>query len=175
MILNEIKLFCTDIDGVWTDGSMYYSERGDEIKKFHTYDSAGVILLNEIGIKTVIITGENTDIVKRRADKLGIKHTYQGISDKLSLCKKLCEKEKITLSNIAYIGDDLNDLSLLKNVGLSACPDNAPFYIKDNVDWVIPISGGSGAFRFFVEKYMKSIGKLEFLIDKISKNNISKR
>ena len=171
MILNDIKLFCTDIDGVWTDGSMYYSEKGDELKKFHTYDSAGVLFLKEIGIETVVITSENTEMVKRRADKLGIKHIFQGVSNKLSLCSQLCKKNKLNLSNIAFIGDDLNDLSLLNKVGLSACPDNAPSYIKSIVDWVIPINGGSGAYRFFVEKYLKELGKLDYVIEKISNRN----
>ena len=130
MILSEIKLFCTDIDGVWTDGSMYYSEKGDELKKFHTYDSAGVLFLRELGIKTAIITSEKTQIVKRRADKLGIKNVFQGVSNKLSVCEQLCLKNNLNFSNIAYIGDDLNDMSLLKKVGLSACPNNAPPYIK---------------------------------------------
>lgn len=173
MILSDIKLFCTDIDGVWTDGSMYYSEKGDEIKKFHTYDSAGVLFLNELDIKSVIITSENTDMVKRRADKLGIKNVFQGVSNKLSVCKQLCLKNKLNLSNIAYIGDDLNDMSLLKEVGLSACPNNAPIYIKNIVDWVLPINGGFGAYRFFVEKYLKEIGKLDYVVEKISNKNNS--
>ena len=99
MILSDIN-FCTDIDGVWTDGSMYYSEKGDEIKKFHTYDSAGVLFLNELDIKLVIITSENTDMVKKRADKLGIKNVFQGGLDKLSVCKQLCVKNNLNLSNI---------------------------------------------------------------------------
>lgn len=174
MILSEIKLFCTDIDGVWTDGSMYYSEKGDELKKFHTYDSAGVLFLSELGIETAIITSEKTQIVKRRADKLGIKNIFQGVSNKLSVCKQLCLKNNLNLSNIAYIGDDLNDISLLKKVGLSACPNNAPLYIKNIVDWVIPVSGGFGAYRFFIERYLTEIEKLDYVIEKISNKNNSK-
>lgn len=162
MNLSKIQVFCTDIDGVWTDGSMYYTEKGDEIKKFHTYDSAGVFLLKKIGIPTVIITSENTKIVKRRAEKLKIKYVRQGIKDKLKECKKICEEFNINLENVAYIGDDLNDLALLNKVGLSAAPLNAPDYIQSKVDWVIPIFGGEGAYRGFAEKFLEEMGQLDF-------------
>jgi len=166
MNLNEIKIFCSDIDGVWTDGSMYYSEKGDEMKKFHTYDSAGVLFLKKTGIETAIITQENTKIVKRRCDKLNITKLYQGITNKVVVCEKICAEKSIDFNEVAYIGDDINDIALIKKVGLSACPNSAPQYVQELVDWIIPVKGGDGAFRYFVEKFLKEIGKF----DKILKN-----
>ena len=164
MNLNKIKLFCTDIDGVWTDGSMYYSENGDEMKKFHTYDSAGVLFLKKVGIETAIITQENTKIVKNRSDKLNIINLYQGVNNKVEICEKLCAKNNINFNEVAYIGDDINDIALIKKVGLSACPSSAPKYIQNIVDWNIPVKGGDGAFRYFVEKFLKEIGKLNNIL-----------
>ena len=145
------KLVLTDIDGAWTDGGMYYDQTGNEWKKFNTSDSAGVLFCKKANIPVGIITGEDTEIVKRRADKLKIAILYQGINDKLTIAKKICEELKITLEEVAYIGDDIGDLELLKNVGISCAPHNAPKYIKENVDFVTQKNGGEGAFREFVE------------------------
>lgn len=145
------KLILTDIDGVWTDGGMYYDQTGNEWKKFHTYDSAGVLLAHNVGIPVGIITGEDTEIVRRRAEKLKVDFLYQGISDKLSVVRKLCVQLDLTLKDIAYIGDDLPDLPLLKEVGWSASPLNAPSFIRNSVQYVTKVRGGEGAFRDFVE------------------------
>ncbi|MDR3056688.1 MAG: HAD-IIIA family hydrolase [Prevotella sp.] len=149
--MKKIELVLTDIDGVWTDGGMYYDQTGNEWKKFHTYDSAGVLFCHEIGIPVGIITGEETEIVKRRADKLKIDYLYQGVKDKLKVASTLCAKLNINLENVAYIGDDINDIELLKSVGYSACPDNAFPIIKELVHYVTERKGGEGAFREFVE------------------------
>jgi len=145
------KLILTDIDGVWTDGGMYYDQTGNEWKKFNTSDSAGVLFCKEMNIPIGIITGENTLIVSKRADKLKIDFLFQGISDKLSIAEELCEKLNIQLSDVAYIGDDIGDLSLLVKVGISASPNNSSEYIKDKVHFVTQKNGGDGAFREFVE------------------------
>ena len=172
----KIKIFLTDIDGVWTDGGMYYDQSGNELKKFNTSDSAGVKLLNYLGIPTVIITGENTEIVRRRSEKLNISYLYQGVKNKLSLAQKISNELKISLSEMAYIGDDYMDLNLLKEVGLSACPINAIEIVKNNVDWIINMKGGDGVFRAFVEKYLKSINKIDdcynYLIQENCNENI---
>jgi len=114
------KLVLTDIDGVWTDAGMYYDQTGNEWKKFSTSDSAGVLFCKHLSIPVGIITGEDTDIVKRRSDKLRIDYLYQGIQDKLSVATSLCQELNIRLSEVAYIGDDLGDVALLKAVGFSA-------------------------------------------------------
>lgn len=145
------KLILTDIDGVWTDGGMFYDQTGNEWKKFNTSDSAGVLFCKKLNIPVGIITGEDTEIVKRRAEKLNISILHQGVSDKLSVAKNICKQLNITLAEVAYIGDDIGDLELLQNVGISAAPHNAPKYIKDKVQFVTEKSGGEGAFREFVE------------------------
>lgn len=150
-MLKEIKLVLTDIDGVWTDGGMYYDQTGNEWKKFNTSDSAGILFCRSLGIPVGIITGENTEIVKRRAEKLKIDYLYQGISDKLSVAKELCNKLNISLTQVAYIGDDIGDMELLKHVGFSCAPNNSPDYVKELVNYVTKKNGGDGAFREFVE------------------------
>ena len=149
--MKKPKLVLTDIDGVWTDGGMYYDQTGNEWKKFNTSDSAGVLFCNSANIPVGIITGEDTEIVKRRADKLNITILYQGIQDKLSVAKSICEQLQITLDDVAYIGDDIGDLSLLDVAGISGAPNNASDYIKKRVDFVTSKNGGEGAFREFVE------------------------
>ena len=108
------KLILTDIDGVWTDGGMYYDGINIELKKFNTYDSAGVLFAHYLGIPVGIISGEDSQIVKRRADKLKVDFCYLGCRDKVSIAELLCKKQCITLEDVAYIGDDLNDIYLLK-------------------------------------------------------------
>lgn len=166
------KLVLTDIDGVWTDGGMYYTECGDEIKKFNTSDSAGVLLLRYLNIEIGIITGENTKIVQRRADKLGIELCFLGVKDKLGCATILCNKLGIELVDVAYIGDDINDLELLQSVGLSATPNDAPHYIRNKVNVVMNKNGGRGVFREFVEYIVESSGINinQMLVKKINLN-----
>ncbi len=152
------KLVLSDIDGVWTDGGMYYDQTGNEWKKFNTYDSAGILLCKKLNIPTGIITGENTNIVKYRIQKLKIDYLYQGIQDKLIVVSSLCNKLKISLDDVAYIGDDVNDISVLQAVGISGAPDNSPYYIKNKVQIVTSSSGGEGAFREFIETILLNNG-----------------
>lgn len=159
------KLVITDIDGVWTDGGMYYDNTGNEWKKFNTSDSAGVLFCQKLNIPVVIITGENTDIVKRRAEKLKIKHLFMGVKDKLPVAAELCKKLGIDLKEVAYIGDDINDLTLLKAVGISAAPANAPLYIQQEVHIVTEKKGGDGAFREFVQTLLGSETLTDLLND----------
>lgn len=148
------KLILTDIDGVWTDGGMYYDQTGNEWKKFHTYDSAGVTLAHKYGIPVGIITGENTEIVSRRAKKLKVDYLFQGISDKLSVAKSLCNELGIDLTDVAYIGDDINDAELLKNAGFAGVPASAPKYILKLSHVNLSKRGGEGVFREFVESIL---------------------
>lgn len=145
------KLILTDIDGVWTDGGMYYDGTNVELKKFNTYDSAGILFAHHLGIPVGILTGENTQIVQRRADKLKVDYCYLGCKDKVAITTKLCEELGITMEDVAYIGDDLNDLKLLRNVGWAGVPFSAPKYIQDAASIPIRKKGGEGAFREFVE------------------------
>ncbi len=146
------KLILTDIDGVWTDGGMYYDQTGNEWKRFHAYDSAGVLFAHRKNIPVGIITGEDTQIVKRRAEKLKIDFLLQGVRDKLSAVRELCGRIGITLDDVAYIGDDLGDIELLKSVKWAGVPASAPDYIKALASISLEKGGGEGVFREFVEK-----------------------
>ena len=152
--MKKPKLILTDIDGVWTDGGMYYDQTGNEWKKFHTYDSAGVLFAHQNDIPVGIITGEDTEIVARRAAKLKVDYLFQGVRNKLEVAENLCKELNITLEDVAYIGDDLGDVELLKNVGISATPNSAPDYIKKYSQMVMTKNGGEGVFREFVEKIL---------------------
>lgn len=152
--MKKPKLILTDIDGVWTDGGMYYDQTGNEWKRFHTYDSAGVLFAHQNEIPVGIITGEDTEIVARRAAKLKIDYLFQGVKNKLEVAENLCKELNISLDEVAYIGDDLGDIELLKNVGISATPNSAPEYIKKYSQMVMTKNGGEGVFREFVEKIL---------------------
>ncbi len=148
----NIKLIGIDVDGVLTDGGMYYFENGLEGKKFNTLDGKGIELARKKGIKIAIITQEKTKIVEKRAKKLKVDYLYQGVKDKLSVLKEICKKEKINLGEVAYIGDDLGDYEVLNLVGAPACPKNALNVIK-NIHGIEKLKtvGGKGAVREFVE------------------------
>jgi YrbI family 3-deoxy-D-manno-octulosonate 8-phosphate phosphatase len=157
-MFKKIKLFLSDVDGVMTDAGMYYTESGDEFKKFNTHDGMGFNLLTKAGVKTGIITTEYTKIVERRAAKLKIDYVYQGrgFGSKLEAAKEICLKEGISLKEAAYIGDDINCIELLKEVGIAACPANAVEQVK-NIKGIIHLEkkGGEGAVREFIEMLFK--------------------
>lgn len=150
---SKIKLFISDIDGTLTDGGMYYSENGDELKKFNTRDGMGFELLRKTGIKTAIITSEDRSLNHRRAEKLKIDFIYQGKrgEGKVSVAKEICEELGLTFDEVAYIGDDINCLDLLSLVGLAACPADADSKIKDlPFIHVMTKKGGDGCVREFI-------------------------
>ncbi len=149
------KLIITDIDGVWTDGGMYYTREGDVMKRFHVSDGWGVIFCRDLGIPVAIMTGENTEIVQKRGEKLRVPYIYLGVKDKLKLAQELCAELGISLQDVAFMGDDINDLPLLLQVGLSASPGNAVEYVKERVQVVTRRYGGNGAFREFIEWILK--------------------
>ena len=152
---SKIKLFLSDVDGVLTDAGMYYTENGDEFKRFCTYDGMGFQLLQKIGIKVGILTTEDRELNRRRAKKLGLDFDFHGLKDKLQLVKDLCEKENISLDEVAYIGDDINCFSLLSNVGIAACPNNAVSKVKAIPNIIhLKKKGGDGVVRELAEKIM---------------------
>ena len=151
----RIKIFLSDIDGVMTDGGMYYTENGDEFKKFCTYDGMGMQLLQQSGIRVGVLTSEDRELNRRRAKKLGLDFDFHAARDKLKIVQELCQKENISLKEVAYIGDDINCLELLSNVGLAACPANAVQRIKAIPNIIcLQKSGGEGVVREFVEKIL---------------------
>tara|TARA_B100000900_G_scaffold151990_1_gene129083 strand:+ start:28430 stop:29572 length:1143 start_codon:yes stop_codon:yes gene_type:complete len=154
--INNIKIVLSDVDGVLTDGGMYYTESGDEIKKFCVYDGMAFKILKDHGYKVGIITTEDMNLNRRRAKKLNLDYDFHGINDKLSTIKKLCEKEKIDIKQVAYIGDDINCFELLSNVGIAACPLNAVDKVK-KIAGIIHLNkvGGDGVFREFINYLIK--------------------
>ena len=147
----KIKLVVTDVDGVLTDGGMYYSEKGEIMKKFNAKDGMGVELLIQNNIKTILLTRENSTIVKKRGLKIKAASTIIGIQNKELYLKKICKKFRVSLKEIAYIGDDVNDIEISKLVGLSASPLDGVARFKKNVDYVCKNKGGNGAFREFTD------------------------
>ncbi len=148
----DIKLFLTDCDGCLTDGGMYYSEYGDEMKKFNTRDGMGFALLKEKGILTGIITSENNNLNQRRADKLRLDILEAGCKDKLAAIRCICADRGISLENVCYIGDDINDIEALKAVGFGCCPSDAMPEIKNVVNYITKAKGGEGVIREVVDR-----------------------
>jgi YrbI family 3-deoxy-D-manno-octulosonate 8-phosphate phosphatase len=154
--LNRIRLFATDVDGVLTDAGMYYSESGDEWKKFNTRDGMGIKLLQKAGLITAIVTQERTRLVARRAEKLAIPELHQGVMDKLSVIRDMAERHGISLQQIAYIGDDVNDIEALKAVGVSAAPADGLPQVLEVVDYVCQKKGGEGVVRELAELILQA-------------------
>ncbi len=154
--LKKIKLLATDIDGVLTDSGMYYSEDGNELKKFSTRDGMGIDMLKKMGIKTALITYENKQLNANRAKKLNIDFLYQGAKNKVEVIKELTEKLNITVDEIAYVGDDVNDTEVLKIAGFSACPSDAVEENKNIVDFICANKGGGGCVREVCDMIMNS-------------------
>jgi 3-deoxy-D-manno-octulosonate 8-phosphate phosphatase (KDO 8-P phosphatase) len=146
-ILRTIRLFATDVDGVLTDAGMYYSESGDEWKKFNTRDGMGIKLLQKAGLITAVVTQESTKLVARRGQKLTIPEVHQGVYDKLALLRDLAGRYGLTMQQVCYIGDDVNDLEALTTVGLSAAPADAVPSVLAAVHYRCKKKGGEGAVR----------------------------
>ena len=145
--IKKIEIILTDVDGVLTDGGRYYSEKGEIIKKFHVRDGMGVNILLRNGIKTIIITKENSKIVKKWAKDMNITKVYSNAIQKELLVDQISKEFSIKSSEIAYIGDDVNDVKIAKKIGLSATPKDGIKIMAQNVNYVCKLGGGMGAFR----------------------------
>ncbi len=145
--LRKIKIVLTDVDGVLTDGGMYYSKEGDVMKRFHARDGMGVSLLRKNNIPTIIVTKEKNEIIKKWAEKMKVKKLYDGIQEKEKILEKICKEYSVKPLEVAFIGDDINDLELLKIVGFSAVPQDGHDLVKKNVDYTCKNNGGHTAFR----------------------------
>jgi 3-deoxy-D-manno-octulosonate 8-phosphate phosphatase (KDO 8-P phosphatase) len=150
-VLARIRLFATDVDGVLTDAGMYYTESGDEFKKFNTRDGMGIKLLQRAGLVTALITQEETKLVARRGEKLTIPEVHQRVHDKLGALRDIVARHHLTLDEVAYMGDDVNDLEALKAVGFSATPADGLLPVRRAVDYVCRQKGGEGAVREVVD------------------------
>jgi|TARA_B100000959_G_C14865499_1_gene576072 YrbI family 3-deoxy-D-manno-octulosonate 8-phosphate phosphatase len=152
----NIKMVGTDIDGVWTDSKMYVTPDGEWMKAFSTYDGMATSMLQGKGIIVAILTGENSDVVLARAKKLKIEEVYVDEHEKLKRMNYLTKKYEISMDEVAFIGDDVNDLEVLAAVGLSAMAGNSPILNKFSPDYVTIRHGGNGAFREFADLIMNA-------------------
>jgi 3-deoxy-D-manno-octulosonate 8-phosphate phosphatase (KDO 8-P phosphatase) len=154
--LKRIKILLLDVDGVMTDGGIYYSNTGDELKRFDAKDGYGIVKFQRTGLHIGIITGRVSKIVERRAKELGIKEVYQNFENKLAAYETIKKKFDLADANIAYIGDDEFDLSVLKCVGFSAAPSDAVPIVKKHVHYICTHSGGNGAVREVIDMILKN-------------------
>lgn len=153
--LDKIKLLVIDVDGVMTDGGMYFTESGDQFKKFNTKDGMAIIHLTKSEFQVAIISsGFKNEAVTRRAEMLGIQHCFVSREPKMNTLLSLCEKLALDLENVAMIGDDINDLEVMTNIGFSVCPKDAVHRIKSNVDVILNTNGGFGCVREVIDQYI---------------------
>ena len=162
--MKEVKLFLTDVDGCLTDAGMYYSAEGEVMKRFCTYDGMGMVCLQQAGIPCGILTSENSMIVKARAEKLKLKYLYLGVGSKvnpdcltkLQAAQQICAELGISLGEVCYVGDDINDVELLSHVGYPCCPPNArPEVLSIPGIHVLNTLGGQGTIREITDKILK--------------------
>ena len=146
----------TDVDGVLTDGGMYYSAQGDVMKKFNSKDGMGINILRKKNIPTIIVTKEKTEIVKKWARKMNVKKVYDGVLEKELILEKICKFFKISEKEIAFIGDDVNDLKLMQKVGFSVAPKDGNNAVKKIADYVTKSKGGEGAVREITDLIIKA-------------------
>ncbi len=151
----DIKLLLLDVDGTMTDGGMYFTENGDQIKKYNTKDGMAIKGLTKAGFQVGIIShGYKTKVVKDRADLLGIQHLYVGRENKVTVLEGWLKSLSLTIDQVAFIGDDINDEEIMKAVGLSACPNDAIKSIKSCADVILEKKGGEGCVREFIDTYL---------------------
>ena len=164
--MNDIKLFLTDVDGCLTDGGMYYTAEGDVMKRFCVYDGMGMACLQQAGIPCGILTSENSPIVKARAEKLKLRYLFLGVGSKvnpncltkLQAAQKICAELGIGLENVAFVGDDINDVELLGAVGYPCCPPNARPEVKAVPGiHVLNTPGGQGAIREMCDMILEKL------------------
>ena len=146
-LAQKVKLLVLDVDGVLTDGKLYFSNQGDEMKAFSTLDGQGIKLLQDSGVKVAIITGRESQLVATRAANLGIKILVQGREDKLKVLDSILTTEKLDYADVAYIGDDLPDLACIRKVGLGVTVPNAHQVLKEHATYITSSFGGMGAVR----------------------------
>ena len=154
-----------DVDGTLTDGKIYMSANGELMKAFNIKDGYAIARLRDYDIVPVIITGRSSEIVKQRCTELKIKEVHQGIENKSYKLRDVCEKLHIELSQVAYIGDDLNDLPCIKICGYSACPSDAMKQVRDRVNYVCQAKGGDGAVREFIDHIISNLEKDDSIAD----------
>ncbi|MCG8433745.1 MAG: HAD-IIIA family hydrolase [Gammaproteobacteria bacterium] len=150
-IAARIELIVFDIDGVFTDGSLYFDKNGEALKKFNVYDGYGIKQLQQAGVEVAIISGRSSKIVDLRMNELGVRHVFQGCEDKLPVFLDLLKKLDIEAQHTAYVGDDLPDIDVMASTGLAIAVANARFEVIAQAHWCTHTSGGQGAVREVAE------------------------
>ncbi len=156
-----VKLMAFDVDGVMTDGGLYLTDSGEEFKRFNSLDGHGIKMLRASGVEVAIITGRTSRCVELRAQNLGIQHVYQGVERKIDAMVDLLDKLKLSRDAAAYMGDDVVDLCVMRQVGLSICVPESPRLVRENSSYVTKRSGGHGAVREACELIMSAQGTLD--------------
>ncbi|MDW3195729.1 MAG: HAD-IIIA family hydrolase [Cytophagales bacterium] len=155
MSKKPIKLLILDVDGTLTDGGVYISEKGEQSKKFNVKDGMGIVVLNKMGIEVGIISHSSvSEMISNRANTLKLNYVYVGQKPKLEVLQDWLQELKITLEEVAYMGDDINDLDVIEVCGFTACPSDAMAIVKEKVDHVMTMKGGEGAVREFIDHYL---------------------
>ncbi|WP_079478044.1 KdsC family phosphatase [Halobacillus salinus] len=165
MNAENVKLIVLDVDGVLTDGKLYIGSDQVEYKPFHTKDGMGISLARYAGIKTAIITGRKSPSVEKRAGELKIDYVYQGIHHKQQVLDEILESLNMTMDDVCYVGDDINDLPVLRKAGFACAPNNGVQIVKDNVNYIAEADGGEGAVREIIEAILQSKRDLNELIE----------
>lgn len=163
--LRRVRLLAMDVDGVLTDGRLYFQADGVEIKAFHSLDGHGIKLLQRAGIAVALITGRDSPMVSRRAAALGIKHVFQGAEKKLTVLRELCAHLKLELEQVAYCGDDMPDVAAIRRAGVGISVPGAPAYIRKHADWVTESPGGHGAVREICDTLLQAQGHWDAVLD----------
>lgn len=157
----KLKLMVFDVDGVLTDGRIYFSEEGIEIKAFHSLDGHGLKMLRSSGVEVAIMSGRQSKAVDMRAQSLGIQYVYQGVEDKLPVLLELFAKLGITGDQAGFMGDDIVDISSMRRCGLSVAVPNSPLLVRENAHYVTQLAGGHGAVRELCEFIMQIQGTFD--------------
>ncbi len=157
----KIRYWVLDVDGTMTDGGVYYDDTGNEMKKFHVKDGAGIKMARAAGMKVIVLTGRECRATKRRMEELQIDFLFQNIKNKEECLQQFFEENGILWDETGYIGDDLNDLACMKRAGFTACPADACREVKQCVHYISPVNGGCGAVREIIEHTLRQSGEWE--------------
>lgn len=160
----EVKMFGMDVDGVLTDGGIYYGDGGLEVKRFHVHDGMGIALLGKAGVVPFVITGRTSEAVRRRCLELGVREIHQGVGNKLTCLKAIAARHGAGLTEVAYVADDLPDLEILLSVGLPIAVGNARQEIRRAAKFVTSSTGGNGAVREAIEWALRLNGRWDALV-----------
>jgi 3-deoxy-D-manno-octulosonate 8-phosphate phosphatase (KDO 8-P phosphatase) len=163
-----LKLILSDVDGVLTDGTVLLMPDGREAKQFHIRDGMGIVLAHRVGLRTGLLSGRRSEAVAKRAAELGITILFEGIEDKAAAFREILEAEDLEPHEVAYMGDDVADLPVITEVGLSAAPADAPVEVRNQAFMITTAAGGHGCLREFIEAILKARGEWEDLISSLS-------